>query len=64
VGFEPHGVVPLRQHPDEQIGTLLEGECAFELHGTKRTIRPGDVYVIPHALISRKSHANLTLLTR
>jgi quercetin dioxygenase-like cupin family protein len=53
VGFEPHGVVPLRQHPDEQIGTLLEGECAFELHGTKRTIRPGDVYVIPHALISR-----------
>jgi quercetin dioxygenase-like cupin family protein len=26
---------------------VLEGECAIELKGTKRTIRPGDVYVIP-----------------
>ena len=26
---------------------MLEGECEFELNGVKRTIRPGDVYVIP-----------------
>jgi len=38
---------PLHQHPEEQIGTVLEGECEFELNGVKRTIRPGDVYVIP-----------------
>ena len=26
---------------------MPEGECEGELNGVKRTIRPGDVYVIP-----------------
>ena len=47
VYFDPHAVAPVHQHPEEQIGTVLEGECEFELNGVKRTIRPGDVYVIP-----------------
>ncbi len=40
-------MAPLHQHPEEHIGTVLEGECAFELNGVKRTIGPGDIYVIP-----------------
>ena len=47
VYFEPHAVAPLHQHPEEQIGTVLEGQCVFALNGVKRTIGPGDVYVIP-----------------
>jgi Cupin domain len=47
VDFQPHAVAPLHQHPEEQIGTMPEGECEFELNCVKRTIRPGDVYVIP-----------------
>jgi quercetin dioxygenase-like cupin family protein len=45
--FEPHTEAPLHQHPEEQIGTILEGEYEFEMNGEKRMIRPGDVYVVP-----------------
>ena len=45
--LQAHAVAPLHQHPEEQIGTMPEGACEFELNGVKRTIRPGDVYVIP-----------------
>ena len=37
----------MHQHPEEQIGTMLEGEYEFEMNGEKRMIRPGDVYVVP-----------------
>lgn len=47
VFFEPNSVAPLHQHPEEQIGTVLEGEYEFEMNGEKRMIRPGDVYVVP-----------------
>lgn len=47
VYFEPHAVAPIHHHPEEQIGTMLEGEMEFELNGEKRMIRPGDVYVVP-----------------
>ncbi|MGH2411763.1 MAG: cupin domain-containing protein [Chloroflexota bacterium] len=47
VFFEPHTEAPLHAHPEEQIGTMLEGEYEFEMNGEKRMIRPGDVYVVP-----------------
>lgn len=47
VYFEPHAEAPLHQHPEEQIGIVLEGECEFELNGERRLIRPGDIYVVP-----------------
>jgi quercetin dioxygenase-like cupin family protein len=47
VYFEPHAVAPVHQHPEEQIGTVLEGSLEFELAGEKRTLRRGDVYVVP-----------------
>jgi quercetin dioxygenase-like cupin family protein len=45
--FEPQAVAPVHQHREEQIGTILEGSLEFELAGEKRTLRTGDVYVIP-----------------
>jgi len=47
VFFEPNSEAPMHAHPEEQIGTVLEGEYEFEMNGEKRMIRPGDVYVVP-----------------
>ena len=47
VFFEPHSVAPMHQHPEEQIGTILEGEYEFEMGGVAKMMRPGDVYVVP-----------------
>ena len=47
VYFEPNSVAPIHQHPEEQIGTMLEGEYEFEMGGETRLIRPGDAYVVP-----------------
>jgi quercetin dioxygenase-like cupin family protein len=47
VHFEPNAVAPLHQHPEEQCGTVLEGEMEFEVNGERRMMRPGDVYVAP-----------------
>jgi quercetin dioxygenase-like cupin family protein len=45
--FDPRAVAPVHQHREEQIGTVLEGSLEFELNGDRRTLRKGDVYVIP-----------------
>lgn len=47
VYFDPHTEAPMHTHPEEQVGTILEGEYEFEMNGEKRMIRPGDVYVVP-----------------
>lgn len=47
VYLEPYTVAPIHQHPEEQIGLMLEGEYEFEMNGEKRMIRPGDMYVVP-----------------
>ncbi len=47
VYFDPHTEVPMHQHPEEQGGTVLEGELEFEMGGEKRILRPGDVYIAP-----------------
>ena len=47
VSFEPNTVAPVHVHEEEQIVVVLEGEFEFEIDGELRTMRPGDVAVIP-----------------
>lgn len=47
VYMEPNRVVPVHAHPEEQMGTMIEGEYEFELNGEKKMIRKGDVYIVP-----------------
>jgi quercetin dioxygenase-like cupin family protein len=47
VSMDPHSVAPVHQHPQEQIGTVIDGSYEFELAGEKRVVRKGDVYVVP-----------------
>ena len=47
VYMEPNSLAPVHQHPQEQIGTVIEGSYEFELAGEKRVVRRGDVYVVP-----------------
>ena len=47
VDLAPNSVVPLHQHPHEQVGIVLAGEATFTVAGETRVLKPGDVYVIP-----------------
>jgi quercetin dioxygenase-like cupin family protein len=47
VFFEPHTEAPVHTHEEEQIVIVLDGEFEFELDGEVRTMRPGDVAVVP-----------------
>lgn len=47
VSFEPHSEAPMHTHEEEQVVVVLEGEFEFTLDGHTRTMRPGDVAVIP-----------------
>jgi quercetin dioxygenase-like cupin family protein len=47
VSFAPHTVAPTHVHEEEQIVVVLQGELEFHLDGESRTMRPGDVAVIP-----------------
>jgi quercetin dioxygenase-like cupin family protein len=47
VSMEPHSTAPVHQHPQEQIGTVIEGSYEFELDGRRQVVRRGDVYVVP-----------------
>jgi quercetin dioxygenase-like cupin family protein len=47
VELEPNAVGPPHSHPHEQIGLVLAGELSFTIDGETRTIRPGDINVIP-----------------
>lgn len=47
VSFDEHTEAPHHAHEEEQIVIVLEGEFEFELDGEVRTMRPGDVAVIP-----------------
>lgn len=47
VTFEPHTEAPLHVHSEEQITIVLDGEFEFTLDGETRTMRAGDVAVIP-----------------
>lgn len=47
VSFAPHTVAPTHVHEEEQIVVVLQGEFEFHIDGESRTMRPGDVAVIP-----------------
>jgi quercetin dioxygenase-like cupin family protein len=47
VSMEPNSVAPVHQHPQEQIGTVIDGSYEFELAGEKKVVRKGDVYMVP-----------------
>ena len=47
VTFEPGAEAPRHVHEEEQIVIVLEGELVFDLDGDVRTLRKGDVAVIP-----------------
>jgi quercetin dioxygenase-like cupin family protein len=47
VTFAPHTEAPLHVHSEEQITFVLDGEFEFSLDGQTRTMRAGDVAVIP-----------------
>jgi quercetin dioxygenase-like cupin family protein len=57
VSFEPHTEAPMHAHVEEQVVIVLEGEFDFTLDGETRTMRPGDIAVIPpwvpHGAITR-----------
>jgi quercetin dioxygenase-like cupin family protein len=47
VSFEPGAIAPRHVHEEEQFVIVLEGELVFDLDGDVRTLRKGDVAVIP-----------------
>src|ERR1700680_4042935 len=47
VTFEPHTEAPMHVHEEEQIVLVLDGEFEFEIDGDVRTMRTGDVAVVP-----------------
>lgn len=47
VTFAPHTEAPVHVHEEEQIVIVLDGEFEFDLDGDVRTMRPGDVAVVP-----------------
>ena len=47
VSFAPGTVAPNHVHEEEQIVIILDGEMFFDLDGDVRTMRKGDVAVIP-----------------
>lgn len=47
VRFPPNTKAPVHSHEEEQIVIVLEGEFEFEIDGEVRTMRVGDVAVVP-----------------
>jgi quercetin dioxygenase-like cupin family protein len=47
VSFEPGAIAPRHVHEEEQIVVVIEGEFTFDLDGDVRTMRKGDVAVVP-----------------
>ncbi|MDQ1695996.1 MAG: hypothetical protein QOJ03_1349 [Frankiaceae bacterium] len=47
VSFDEHTEAPRHVHEEEQIVIVLEGEFEFDLDGDVRTMRQGDVAVVP-----------------
>jgi len=45
--FEPGTEAPRHVHEEEQIVIVLDGEFTFDLDGDVRTMRRGDVAVVP-----------------
>jgi quercetin dioxygenase-like cupin family protein len=59
VTFEPHTEAPMHTHIEEQVVIVVEGEFDFTIDGLTRTMRAGDLAVIPpwvpHGAVTRDS---------
>jgi quercetin dioxygenase-like cupin family protein len=57
VSFEPNTEAPMHAHIEEQVVIVLDGEFEFTIDGETRTMRAGDIAVIPpwvpHGAITR-----------
>jgi quercetin dioxygenase-like cupin family protein len=47
VDLDPGAELPLHHHPHEQIGIVISGVIEFNIAGEVKTLKAGDVYVIP-----------------
>ena len=47
VTFEPHTEAPMHVHVEEQVVVVVEGQFDFTIDGVTRTMKQGDVAVIP-----------------
>ncbi len=47
VSFEPRTEAPMHVHEEEQVVIVTDGELEFTIGDETRTMRPGDVAVIP-----------------
>jgi quercetin dioxygenase-like cupin family protein len=47
VELEPDLVVPEHQHPNEQVGLVLDGAITMTVAGESRRLVAGETYVIP-----------------
>jgi quercetin dioxygenase-like cupin family protein len=47
VNFQPGAIAPRHVHEEEQIVIVLDGELTFDLDGDVRTMRRGDVAIVP-----------------
>jgi len=47
IALDPGAVVPMHQHPHEQVGTVLQGAIRMVIGGEERVCRPGDAYLVP-----------------
>ena len=47
VEIDTNSEVPNHTHPHEQAGIVVEGEMEMGIGGDVRTLRAGDMYIIP-----------------
>jgi quercetin dioxygenase-like cupin family protein len=47
VDLDPNTELPMHSHPHEQLGIVIHGEIEFTIDNEVRTLKPGDVYIIP-----------------
>ena len=44
---QPGVVIPVHQHPQDQVGYVVSGEIEMQIDGVTTLCRPGDSYAIP-----------------
>lgn len=47
VEMAPGAVIPLHDHPHEQVGRMLSGRAEFVVGGQRRIVEPGEMWRIP-----------------
>jgi quercetin dioxygenase-like cupin family protein len=47
VTYEPNSVAPMHVHVEEQVVIVIDGEFEFTLDGEVKTMKAGDIAIIP-----------------